>query len=138
MNERESRFHKELKALPLRRAPKTLRGRVMAAVAAEAAKPWWQKTWWTWPAPARLAFALAIAAAAAGALRIGLGAASAGLAEMSAARAVAEAAWLLTRTLWRLGGQPLQAVVVLMAASCAAFGTGLAGLAAAAPKAKHI
>lgn len=38
------------------KAPVTLEDRVLAAIAATAAKPWWQQPFLRWPLPARLAF----------------------------------------------------------------------------------
>jgi hypothetical protein len=53
----ESRWAAELdrrlKDLPDRRAPATLAPRVMAAVRARAASPWYRRTWWQWPALAQ-------------------------------------------------------------------------------------
>lgn len=129
MSERDLPLHRLLKSLPQRKAPGGLKLRVMAAVAAEQAKPWWRKMWWTWPAPARMVFALVIAGLAALALQAGLGIVESFQPGFSTARTMGSSLWFLSQTLWRLGGQPLQALIVIMTVSCAAFATGLARLA---------
>jgi len=48
-----------LKQQPLRKAPPTLEGRVFAAIAQRAARPWWRESFLHWPIPARVAFLLA-------------------------------------------------------------------------------
>jgi hypothetical protein len=45
----ERLLDEELRQLPERPAPDSLIPRVMKAVEAKAAKPWWQKAWWLWP-----------------------------------------------------------------------------------------
>jgi hypothetical protein len=45
----EKRMEQELRSLPMPRAPETLAPRVMAAIAAQAALPWYQQTWFEWP-----------------------------------------------------------------------------------------
>ena len=55
-----------LRDLPPRRAPRSLETRVLAAIAARAALPWWRKSFTYWPQPARIGFvgvSLAIVAA---------------------------------------------------------------------------
>lgn len=44
-----------LKGLPARRAPSTLLPRVLAAIQSRAARPWYRKSWQTWPPPWRVA-----------------------------------------------------------------------------------
>jgi hypothetical protein len=51
----ERLVHQELRQLPLRKAPGTLAPRVLAAIQARAARPWWQQSWWHWPLLAQLA-----------------------------------------------------------------------------------
>lgn len=48
-NERETALHAELTKLPNRRAPATLVPRVLAALEARGARPWWQQPWMAWP-----------------------------------------------------------------------------------------
>lgn len=45
----EKLLDRELRSLPTPRAPETLMPRVMAAIAARAALPWYQRTWFEWP-----------------------------------------------------------------------------------------
>lgn len=45
---------RELRALPKRRAPRTLVGRVEAVLAHQAALPWWHRSWPAWPLAVRL------------------------------------------------------------------------------------
>jgi hypothetical protein len=45
----EAAVDRELKALPILRAPKTLRPRVMAVIEQRAALPWYRRAWQTWP-----------------------------------------------------------------------------------------
>jgi hypothetical protein len=111
-----------------RKAPATLLPRVLAAVAAEQARPWHQRPWWTWPLAGQAAYGLAVAGAAALVLRGGMQAAAPAHAALARAQAAAEAAGVVVGALWKLGGQPLRLLTVLMAGSCAAFGAGLARL----------
>lgn len=71
----EQLIHRELRRLPLRRAPATLLPRVVAAIRAEALKPWWQRpleTWPRWIQVAALTLALGLAAALAGLIGHGI------------------------------------------------------------------
>lgn len=55
-------FDRELRALPLMRAPRSLAPRIMAAVRAKAAAaeaPWWLQPWSQWPMYARAALFVA-------------------------------------------------------------------------------
>jgi hypothetical protein len=52
----EKLVHTALRSLPNRRAPATLEARVRAAIEAQAAIPWWHKSYAYWPAPVRVAF----------------------------------------------------------------------------------
>src|SRR5262245_27432426 len=45
----ERLVNRELKRLPLSRAPRTLLPRVMAAVVAPRVLPWYSRPWLTWP-----------------------------------------------------------------------------------------
>ena len=60
----EELIGRELGRLPRPRAPLTLVPRVMAAVRAWAARPWYQRAWFTWPAAWQaLTLALVVTAA---------------------------------------------------------------------------
>jgi hypothetical protein len=54
--ELELEIGRELERLPDLPAPATLIPRVMAAIAARAAVPWYRQPWQAWPGPGRLAF----------------------------------------------------------------------------------
>lgn len=54
--ELEKLIHETLRSLPERRAPRSLEARVMAAVAAREALPWWRQSYRAWPMAARVAF----------------------------------------------------------------------------------
>lgn len=58
--DRETPLHRELGALPLPRAPRTLLPRVMAAIA----RPFYTRPWLTWPALWQTASAIALVAVA--------------------------------------------------------------------------
>ncbi len=49
---------RELRALPLRRAPSTLESRVFNELARRAALPWWRRSFANWPMGPRIAFVL--------------------------------------------------------------------------------
>ncbi len=57
----EQALHRTLRALPERRAPRTLENRVMAELARRAALPWWQKSFKHWPVAAQGGFFLVVA-----------------------------------------------------------------------------
>jgi len=52
----EKFIHQTLRALPDRRAPHSLEARVLAAIAARQALPWWRQSFAHWPLAARGAF----------------------------------------------------------------------------------
>jgi hypothetical protein len=57
----EKLIARRLRALPELEAPPTLAPRILAAIRARAALPWWRQSLWYWPAMAKAAFvALAI------------------------------------------------------------------------------
>lgn len=64
--ELEKFIHQNLRALPPRRAPRTLEARVMAALEARAAIAWYHQSWAYWPSSVRAAF-LAVATGVSGA-----------------------------------------------------------------------
>ena len=63
----ERLIHRTLRDQPLRRAPRSLEQRVLAALEQRAALPWWRQSFAHWPQPARGAF-LVLTAALAGVL----------------------------------------------------------------------
>ena len=110
---------RELRRLPLPRAPQTLLPRVMAAVQAWAQRPWYTRAWFAWPprpgawsslAPVVLLACLVLEPAAC--------TAEVAAATDASARPVGFA--VLRRSF-----RTLLAVVVLMGLTCAAFGLAL-------------
>jgi hypothetical protein len=63
--ELEQRLHRALRDVPLHRAPDTLEDRVLAVLAARAARPWWQRSYSHWPVAARSVFLVGSATVAA-------------------------------------------------------------------------
>ncbi|MDB6126211.1 MAG: hypothetical protein JWM35_107 [Verrucomicrobia bacterium] len=57
----EKLIHETLRSAPLHRAPRSLESRVMAAIEARAALPWWKQSFARWPMAARVAFFVASA-----------------------------------------------------------------------------
>lgn len=55
----ERAIHQTLRALPPRRAPRSLEARVFAELARRAALPWWRQSFAHWPLAARAVFLLA-------------------------------------------------------------------------------
>jgi len=110
----------ELRRLPLPAAPPTLLPRVLAAVEAWARRPWYARTWFTWPIAWQAASVAALAAILAGVLVVG-----------PWAQQSIEATTTITaaRILWRTLAAPLVpyvfALVVMMCLACAALGTAL-------------
>ena len=58
----ERAIHQTLRALPPRRAPRSLETRVFAELARRAALSWWRQSFAHWPLPARAVFLLAAVA----------------------------------------------------------------------------
>ena len=52
----EKLIHQTLRSLPAQRAPHSLEARVLAAIEARAALPWWKQSFVRWPLAARVAF----------------------------------------------------------------------------------
>jgi hypothetical protein len=52
----EKFIHQTLRSLPAPRAPHSLEARVLAALEARAALPWWKQSFARWPMAARVAF----------------------------------------------------------------------------------
>lgn len=55
-DELEKFIHQTLRSLPERSAPRTLEARVLAAIDARAALPWWKHAYADWPLAARIVF----------------------------------------------------------------------------------
>lgn len=49
-------IHEQLRALPDRKAPRTLEFRVLAAIESRKARPWWHRSFASWPTPVKAAF----------------------------------------------------------------------------------
>lgn len=58
----EQIIHRTLKSLPARPAPRSLESRVLAAIEARAALPWWKQSFTHWPVAARCVFIVVAAA----------------------------------------------------------------------------
>ena len=67
----EQLIHQTLRALPDRKAPRTLESRVLAGIAARQALPWWRQSFAHWPLPARAAFLVLAGGLAAGFVLLG-------------------------------------------------------------------
>ena len=135
---------RELSQLPPPRAPRTLLPRVLAAAQEWSSRPWYTRAWFTWPLAWQVVSVAALAALVAGtALLIPTAQAAAHgpLSEITS-RVVDTAAssthrvdalFNTGRVLWRVVLEPLAAyafvLVLLMCATCAAFGTALNRLA---------
>jgi hypothetical protein len=130
--ERGARLGRELRGLPLHRAPRTLLPKVMAATTA--AQPAWRRAWWTWVLPARVGFMLAVGVAGILALRTGFHAVELAWTALVVARALVGGIWTAVSTIWRAGGLPLQILAMVALLSSTALGTGLAGLVLSAPR----
>ncbi len=70
--ELEQHIHRTLRALPDRRAPRSLEARVLAAIAAQQALPWWRQSFAHWPLPVRVTFLVVTATLAAVLAAMGL------------------------------------------------------------------
>ncbi len=64
----EKLIHQTLRSLPDREAPRSLEHRVLAAIAARQALPWWRQSFTHWPVAARNAFLVVSAVLAAAVL----------------------------------------------------------------------
>ena len=51
----EDQIQRALQGLPELSAPETLAPRVLAAIRAQSARPWWQQSWAAWPRPIQTA-----------------------------------------------------------------------------------
>jgi hypothetical protein len=66
----ERAVHRRLRQLPAPAAPPTLLPRVMALVQTWAMRPWYERSWFTWPMALRLASAAMLVAVVAAGIRI--------------------------------------------------------------------
>jgi hypothetical protein len=141
----ESLVERELRQLPLPRAPHTLLPRVLAAVQHWAGRPWYARAWFTWPlAWQAVSIAALVLIVAAGAMLVPSAQAAAGraasgiTASIASAGPISEAAALARRAevtinalriLWRALVEPMVpyafALVMLMCLASAAFATAL-------------
>jgi hypothetical protein len=134
----ERQLDRELRALPAPHAPRTLLARVMAIVEESAQRPWYSRAWLDWPMRWQFASALLLIGLVAGAsalmpqLRSAVSALSF-VADVrgdvaDSARNV-EVATTTVRVLWRTLLAPVVpwafALITLMGAACAVFGTAL-------------
>jgi hypothetical protein len=128
----------ELRRLPTPRAPRALLPRIIAAVNAAAARPWYQRAWLTWPLGWQVASALTFAAMIVGGAMLlpHVSAAITALGFIAEVRGdvvestrSVEVASTAVRVLWRTLLAPVVpyafGVVTLMFAACAVFGTVL-------------
>jgi hypothetical protein len=92
-NELEQRISQWARQLPPRKAPRSLEMRVLAAIAAREALPWWRKSFAHWPAAIRVVFLGVTAALAAGTVWILLGAMGATSVEAAGEVFTAPLAW---------------------------------------------
>ena len=128
-----------LRTLPTPRAPRTLLPRVLAAVAAEAARPWYGRAWLSWPLHWQLVSggvaALIVGAAslagpgmAAGMLDVATRTSLPVSAQIAVALKGIEAVWEASRIVWEVVAPAARVVALLllvMSAACVAFGTAL-------------
>jgi fatty acid desaturase len=67
----EHLIHQTLRALPDRKAPRSLESRVLAGIAARQALPWWRQPFAHWPLAVRAAFLVLAGGLAAGLVLLG-------------------------------------------------------------------
>jgi hypothetical protein len=128
-----------LRSLPVPRAPRSLLPRVLAAVAAEASRPWYARAWLSWPLHWQLVSGLAtlfviVAATLTGpavtatmiefATRASLPVSSYFAGAVHSVEAMLDA----SRIVWRVVepvARYLALLLLIMSAACVAFGTAL-------------
>jgi hypothetical protein len=136
----ETIIGRELRQLPTPSAPHTLLPRVLAAVHAWRMRPWYERTWFTWPVEWQMASAAALILLVAGGGMMMPGARAAAVAATStfaaplmgeiadAARSTAVAV-NAAAVLWRALVEPFVpyafGLVALMCLACALFATAL-------------
>jgi hypothetical protein len=137
--ELERLMHRALRALPEPRAPRTLLPRVLAAVAAEASRPWYGRAWASWPLHWQLVSAAVAIMVMAAATVVGPGMA-AGMLEFAARTSLPlstqltvaisgiGAIWEAAQIVWEIVAPAARVValwLLVMSAACVAFGTAL-------------
>ena len=138
--ELEALVGRELKRLPVPRAPHTLLPRVLAAVQQWSRRPWYARAWLTWPLWWQLVSATALILLLVGgaillpSARTAVSGATSPVAAAVLSRVTglwerAATTMQASRIIWRVTVEPLVvylfALVALMSLACAAFGTAL-------------
>ena len=136
----ETLVGRELRRLPMPRAPHTLLPRVLAAVRAWAERPWYERAWFTWPLTWQTAsIAALILIVGGGAVLLPKTIAAAGaaastftgrvVADVAPVTQIAEVTTNAVRVIWRVLLEPVVvyafAIVLLMWLACAALGAAL-------------
>lgn len=136
----EDRVDRALKQLPPVRAPHTLLPRVMSVVHAWARRPWYERSWFTWPLALRAASIALFASLVVAMVFVApiAQAASSSLSARMLSGALDDVSGAIDRTtitiegarvLWRALVQPVlayaAAIVALMYLACAAFALAL-------------
>ena len=127
----ERLIDRELRALPAPRAPRSLLPRVMGAVEDAARRPWYTQAWLQWPVAWQMTSALVLMGVIAGAavLLPQLRAAVSTVGFVADSTRDVEVATSAMRVVWRTLLAPVVpwafALVTLMCAACAVFGTAL-------------
>jgi hypothetical protein len=129
---------RELRRLPAPRAPHTLLPRVLAAVEAWTARPWYARAWFTWPIEWQVVLVAALILLVAGAAMLLPGAWESNPATPVLARVMGDLSVISVRAevltnaaqvLWRTLLTPFLpyalALVVLMCLACIVFGVAL-------------
>ena len=113
----EQRVDRELRRLPVPRAPHTLLPRVLAAVEAWVNRPWYTRAWFTWPLGWQVASVALVALAFVGVWMLPPAPSSVVVTTNAG------------RVLWRTIVEPFLlyafVIVVIMCLACAAFGAAL-------------
>ena len=113
----EQKVDRELRRLPLPRAPHTLLPRVLAAVEAWVNRPWYTRAWFTWPVGWQVASVALLALVVAGVWMLPPAPPSVVVTTNAG------------RVLWRTMVEPFLVyafgIVVIMCLACAAFGAAL-------------
>jgi len=110
--------HRELRQLPMPRAPHTLLPRIMLAVQEWSSRPWYSRAWFTWPAALKVASAAVLLLLIAGSALL-----------WPRIETTLTPVVLPAVVLWRAVLEPLVGYafvfVMVMCLACAAFGTAL-------------
>jgi hypothetical protein len=133
-----------LKELPTPRAPRTLLPRVLAAIAQPVTRPWYARSWFTWPQAWQVVSVAVLVVLFVGLsawlprLQDTVGSYATNLidratGQIAGVARTADATATLARILWRVSLQPIVewifALVLLMSLACAAFRAALTRLA---------